>query len=159
MDAMTKIYMYYNNICDCIEKEKLELLNPEEMRYFPYISPTAMFKFRWQVMRCILQLRYLEEEVISEYLEHLDDDPLLCDITAKMEPTELQLMLIYFLNMNLCMDSISFKYRCLLLACQYNNKRYLTEFMNEFASRFDELEIPHQLPTFTPENLPTISLK
>ena len=91
-------------------------------------------------------------------MNHLDSDEQLLNVCEEVKDEDLQLFLISFVELNIDTDSLEITYQKLLNSYRSHRLDELANHLNTFVSRLTAVKIEHQLPTFTPENLPHIKL-
>ena len=147
----------YDNICNNYEVEKKEINSITATDMFPYLNVPLMSLLRRQAFRCVLSIRDLGL-YMNSYLEHLDNDGYLLDICGTIIDEDIQMLLISYVELNIDINAQQADYLSLLRSFRNHNLDALAKHLNQFTKKLTDFDIEHQLPEFTPNNLPPIVL-
>ena len=125
----------------------------------PYFKPFFLTVLRRWAFRCILALQDLFPARIGQFLDNLNNDEALLNVAEETtEDVDLQLFLISFVELNIDTETIELEYQGLLSAYKNHQPQKLADQLNDFVGRLTFADIEHQLPVFSPDNLPQIDL-
>ena len=124
---------------------------------FPYFNVPLMSLLRRQAFRCILSIKDLGP-YMDEYLEHLDDDGHLLNICEIPDDKDIQLLLMSYIELHIDINNQQAEYLSLLRSFRNHEMDALAQHLNMFVKKLTDSDIEHQLPEFTPDNLPPIEL-
>ncbi len=157
LQCVYNIKSSYEKICKKFHVEEHEIMSIDNLLSFPFIKPTLFPIIRRQVLKCILSIRHLDED-INKYLEHLDSDEMLLNICEKMKDQDMQLFFISFVELNIDIEAIEILFWGAHKNYKENDKEILTKRLNTFLAQIKEAGINHEIPDFTEDNLPNIEL-
>lgn len=157
LQCVFNINSSYDNLCKKFHVERHEILNVDDMTRFPFINPTLFPIIRRQVLKCILSIRHLDDD-INKFLEHLDSDEILLNICEAMHDHDMQLFFISFVELNIDIEAIEITLWGIHKNYKENNKEPIAKRLNEFLKQIREAGINHDIPDFTEDNLPKIKL-
>ena len=95
---------------------------------------------------------------MNNYLEHLDSDDYLLNICETIHDEDIQLFLISYIELHLDINNQQAEYLSLLRSFRNHELDALAQHLNMFVKKLTDSDIEHQLPEFTPDNLPPIEL-
>lgn len=148
----------YDNICNKYEVDKKEINSITATDMFPYLNVPLMSLLRRQAFRCVLSIKDLGS-YMKDYLEHLDNDGYLLNISETVvRDGDIQMLLISYIELNIDLNIQQTDYLSLLRSFWNHDLDVLANHLNEFAKKLTDSDIEHQLPEFTPDNLPPIEL-
>lgn len=148
----------YDAICSRYGIEKKEIASLDSIGIFPYIKVSLLTLLRRQAVRCLLSIKDVDSHIQDEFLNNLDNDEQLLNICEIIRDADIQLFLISFVELNLDIEAIEQTYLSLLEAYKKRNMDVLAGHLNESVRRLTDVGIEHQLPEFSSENLPQMSL-
>lgn len=159
--ALCKCYNNFISVYDNLSKDnrvKKVKISAESIELFPYVNVPALSLWRRHALRCILSLKDVHPVIKDHYLANLDNDERLLDICEGVSHQDLQLLLILFVELNINLDVLEKANLSILNSFMKNDRRSLANCLNLFADRLNEACIDHQLPIFTADTLPQITL-
>lgn len=157
LQCLCNLRSSYDEICRCHNMVKREIAQVEGKDMFPYFRVSLIPLLRKQIFRCLLDIRELCPQ-INDFLGCLESDEQLLNICEEIEDQDLQLFLISYVEFNIDTDSILIDHQKLLKAIRNHEMAPLVDRINTFVSKLSNIEIEHQLPEFTKDSLPKISL-
>ena len=137
--------------------DKKEITPVSAHDLFPYFNVPLMSLLRRQAFRCILSIKDLGP-YMDEYLEHLDDDGHLLNICEIPDDKDIQLLLMSYIELHIDINNQQAEYLSLLRSFRNHELDALAQHLNMFVKKLTDSDIEHQLPEFTPDNLPPIEL-
>ena len=137
--------------------DKKEITPVSAHDLFPYLNVPLMSLLRRQAFRCVLSIKDLGP-YMNNYLEHLDSDDYLLNICETVHDEDIQLLLISYIELNIDLNIQQTDYLSSLRSFWTHDLDVLANYLNEFAKKLTDSDIEHQLPEFTPDNLPPIEL-
>lgn len=147
----------YEALCGSFGLRKFEIAQVEILDLYPYFKVELIPVLRLQAFRCLLSIKDVCPEV-SEFMGCLESDEQLLDVCEKVVDEEIQLFLISYVELNIDIDSMLISLQNMLRSYWRKDLTPLAEFLNEFVGRLTHAGIDHQLPEFTKDSLPKISL-
>lgn len=147
----------YDMICKKYEVEKKDINSITATDMFPYLNVPLMSLLRRQAFRCVLSIKDLGP-YMNNYLEHLDSDDYLLNICETIHDEDIQLFLISYIELHLDINNQQAEYLSLLRSFRNHELDALAQHLNMFVKKLTDSDIEHQLPEFTPDNLPPIEL-
>ena len=155
LQCVVNLNAAYDAVCIRYKNKKTELTTIESMNLFPYIKASSLPLLRKQGLRCLLSVKDVDPRINDKYLNCLESDEQLLNVCEEISNDEdLQLLLITYVELNIDIETLTFEYRSLMNAYRNKDPQPLAAHLNEFAGRLSKAGIDHQLPEFTPENLP-----
>lgn len=148
----------YDNICAKFGIVPQRLMTIDELMQSPYIKVSTLALLRQQAFRCLLSLKDINPIINDKFLNTLDSDEGLLNISEEIKDQDVQLFLISFVELNIDADTLEFKYQELLSAYKHQRMAALARRLNEYLDRLTEAGIKHQFSYFTPKDLPFISV-
>ena len=94
----------------------------------------------------------------DKVLNVLESDETLLNVWEEIKDKDIQLFLVSFVELNIDLDTLEYKYQNLLRSFTHHQWEHLANCLNNYIGRLSGAGINHQLPEFTPENLPPITL-
>ena len=120
----------------------------------PYVKMSTLTFFR-----CLLAIRNLDPVIEDDFLANLDDDSLLLDIVPKISDSDILSLLIAFVSMNIDIRNLMiYIYQPLFKSYQNQQLDFLTSHLNQYIGTITDMGIEHELPVFTSDSLPVITL-
>lgn len=158
MQCIVNLNYSYERFCkqNDLEHQGMVEVSPQDMA--PYVNAPLMPSLRRQAFKCLLSIRDVEPLIKEKFMNHLDSDEQLLNVCEEVKDEDLQLFLISFVELNIDTDSLEITYQKLLNSYRSHRLDELANHLNDFVGRLTAVKIEHQLPTFTPENLPHIEL-
>lgn len=148
----------YRIICHRYYVTPRDLFTVETLDFFPYIKVKDLSLLRQQGLRCMLSVRDIEPAIRTDYLDNLRDDKALLDICEQIKDQDMQLFLISLVELNIDIESLEINSLQLLRSYRSQNFVPLIEYLNAFVNRLTKTDVKHNLPLYTPENLPRIDM-
>lgn len=148
----------YKTICKKYGINPKEIPSLESIGLFPYIKVSDMAHLRRQGFRALLSIKDVDSAIHEKFLNCLDSDEKLLNVCEEIKDQDIQLFLISFVELNIDIETLEISTLNLLKAYRNNNLEPLAAHLNEFVIRLERLNIQHDLPLFTTENLPPINL-
>ena len=158
LQCLVNLSSSYDKLCRQYDIDKKELLPVEEIEKFPYIKVSTLALLRRQAFRCLLSIRNIDTLITEKFLNNLNSDDELLNICEMIKGQDLQLFLISFVELNIDSDSLEIEYQKLKKAYLTNDLTPLASYLNDYRDRLSEVGLNHQLPMFSPDNLPSIDL-
>jgi len=155
LQCLVNLNASYKALCDTYELERKDILDFGRLDILPFFKPSLIPVFRREIFCCLLSLRGVSPQ-IDKFLGCLDSDEKLLNLCEEVEDEDLQLFLISFVEYNIDTDSLLLTYRDLWRSCRNHDLAPLSQYFNEFLSKVSDLQIEHQIPEYTSENLPRI---
>ena len=157
IENFENIVSSYNNICHKYEVDRKVICPLEPLDLYPYIKISPLVQLRKQVFRCLLSIKDIDPNIRDKYLECLDSDDNMLQICVEIKDEDIQLFLISFVAINLCIETLETVSLSLLRAYRNNNLQPLADHLNDCVGRLTKLGIKHSFPQFSTENLPPIN--
>ena len=157
LQCLCNLRSSYDEICRCHNMVKREIAQVEGKDMFPYFRVSLIPLLRKQIFRCLLDIRELCPQ-INDFLGCLESDEQLLNICEEIEDQDLQLFLISYVEFNIDTDSILIDHQKLLRSIRNRDMSPLADRINAFVNKLTNIEIEHQLPEFTKDSIPKISL-
>ena len=157
--AMINFRDSYQEYCDKSGIKPRDFTLPDELSFLSCIPAQTLRLIRRQLVCCLLSLRDAHPLIRKEFLTHLSSDEFLLTLVEKIPDQDLQLALISFVEINIDIESLEFKYRNLYNAYHRGDVAPLCTFLNDLAQSFSEAGIPHHLPHYTLDNPPQLKPK
>ena len=157
LQAVVNLRASYGNYCKKIGLQKERISKVEGKKLLPYMNLSLLVQIKKQVFRCILSLRDAHPS-INVYLEKLDSDTDLLDVCETVEDVDLQLFLISFVEINIDVHDQIQKIQEQFEHYKNHEFDMLADILNDYAEKMKSINIEHNLPTFTSDNLPEILL-
>ena len=148
----------YNDICEHYKVERQELSPLEPSEQYPYLSVSALVRIRKQALKCLLSIKDIDPIIRDQFLNELDNDKNLLDISEKIKNQGIQLFIISFVELNIDIEAWEIITLSLLRAFRNGNLTRLAEHLNASVKRLTDAGIKHRFPTYTADNLPPIKL-
>ncbi|MBP5361173.1 MAG: sel1 repeat family protein [Bacteroidaceae bacterium] len=159
IESTKKLRSTYTIICD---KHKItpETITPiDALIHYPYIKTSAMVSLRKQSLKCLLSVKDYYSVINDTLLDNLyDTDNIISNIIVKIEDEDLLDFILSFFEFNVDINVIILRYQNLLHSYKSQQLETLARTLNDFSERLTDTFINHQLPLFTPDNLPPIDL-
>ena len=152
--AMINFRESYNACCEKYGIKQRDFTLPDELSFLSSIPAHTLCLIRRQLVCCLLSLRDVHPLIRKDFLTHLSNDEFLLNVSEKLPNQDLQLALISFIEINIDLDSLEFKYRNLYNAYHRGDFAPLCTFLNDFAHSLSSAGIPHHLPHYTLDNPP-----
>lgn len=146
----------YDAICDNFNVEKQEISQVDDKDMFPYFKVSLIPLLRLQAFRCVLSIRDIDP-IITEFLNNLGSDEEALNVCEIVRNQDIQLFLISFVEFNIDTDTILIDHQQSLRSYRDHDLRPLVHRLNNFVRKITDAGIEHQLPDYTPDNLPPIS--
>ena len=149
----------YSELCehdDSITEQ--HITSPNDISIFPYVSMQSLSMYRREIVRCLLSAINVAPIVRDEFLQHLDDSEELCNIAEKATDDDLQFLLINYVDIQLEIEIMQMRQQQLYNAYLDGKYERLCTYLNQHVQAFTQAGIPHNLPHFTPSNLPKLSI-
>ncbi len=158
MQCLVNLDYSYKETCKKygVDIKEMTQVQPKDM--IPYFNIPLMALLRRQAFRCLLSLKDIEPLVKDQFLNHLDSDEQLLNVSEEVKDQDLQLFLISFVELNIDTDTLELKYQKLLNSYRSHRLDELANHLNEYVRSLTTAQIEHDLPEFTSENLPHIEL-
>ena len=157
LQCLLNLRSSYDAICRCHKMVKREIAQVEGKDVFPFFRVPLIPLIRKQIFRCLLDIRGLCPQ-INDFLGCLESDEQLLNICEEIEDQDIQLFLISYVEFNIDTDSILIDHQKLLKAIRNHEMAPLVDRINTFVCKLTNIEVEHQLPEFTKDSLPKISL-
>ena len=158
MQCLVNLNYSYERFCKHNDLEHQGMAEVSLKDMVPYVNAPLMPSLKRQAFRCLLSIRDVDSLVKDKFMNHLNSDEQLLDVCEEVRDEDLQLFLISFVELNIDTDALEFTYQKLLNSYRSHCLDELANHLNDFVGRLTAVKIEHQLPTFTPENLPHIEL-
>lgn len=158
LQAIVNYTAAYNKICANHGIEKKDMLTLYDIDILPYINVSVLSLLRQQVVRCLLSIKDVDPLISEKYLNHLDTDEELLNISELARNSDIQLFLITYVEINLDIEAIELEYLNMLHSYRRNDLNPLVSYLNDFVRRMSESGIEHNLPRYNSANLPPIDL-
>lgn len=148
----------YDKICQRYDVERKNIYTLESLDLYPYIKIPSLVELRKQAFRCLLSIKDIDPNIQDKYLECLDSDEKLLNVSEDVNDQDIQLFLISFVELNIDIEALELTSLSLLHAYRNNNLQPLAEHLNDYVNRLKKAGIKNYLPNYTLENLPLIDL-
>lgn len=157
LQCIVNLNAAYDAVCIRYKIKKKELSTIESMDLFPYIKVSYLPLLRKQGLKCLLSVKDVDPRINDKFLNCLESDEQLLNVCEEISiDGDLQEFLIMFVELNIDIECLTFYYRSLMNAYRSKDLKVLAAHLNEFTDRLSKAGINHQLPEFTPKNLPSI---
>lgn len=158
LQCIVNLTSAYDTICERYNVEKKEIAHLDPPDLLPYIKVSFMTQIRRQAFRCLLSIKDIDPRIADDFLNNLDNEEQLLNINEEIKDKDVQLFLISFVELNIDIETIMLDLHVLLNSYRDHQLNTLAKHLNVFVRRLTDTGIKHQLPEFTPENLPPIKL-
>lgn len=146
----------YHNLCTRYEIEPETMPSLDKTKLMPYFPSTLAQYYNMQSLRCFLSL-FSSQCKASEKLHALTDEEIL-DHAEQETDEDLQLFLIEYVELHIEIEDVMTKNHSTCCAYKKGDAESLAEALNQHKKRLDALNIKNELPEFSKDNLPEISL-
>lgn len=148
----------YDKICHKYDVERKDIYTLESLDLYPYIKIPSLVELRKQAFRCVLSIKDVDSNIRDRYLECLDNDEELLNVSETIKDEDIQLFLISFVELNIDIETLELTSLSLLHA--YRNKDFqpLIDHLNNCVNRLTSSGIKHSFPVYSAENIPPIDL-
>lgn len=154
VNCMQNCSKMYENVCkrhcNVVKKEPP---SSHGQSLFPRIPLSTLQQWRRQVFQCMLSVRDVEPGVMERFLMSLASTQELLDVCERVRDGQLQTFLIYFVEMNIDICAVEKQYQNLFMLYRENRLDLLCDHLNYFVQKLTDANIPHQLSTFTPDDI------
>lgn len=158
MQCIVNLSASYKSVCNNFKIVPKELMTIETMELSPYIKAQTFVLLRKQAFRCLLSIKDTDSVIQDKVLNVLESDETLLNVWEEIKDKDIQLFLVSFVELNIDLDTLEYKYQNLLRSFTHHQWEHLANCLNNYIGRLSDAGIKHQLPEFTPENLPPITL-
>lgn len=151
----------FKKICQRYPANKIAIIETDISNIIPYVKMSTITLFRKQAFRCLLAIKDLDPVIEDEFLANLGDDNQLLDIASMFcnADPDIASLLIAFISLNIDIRNLMiYIYQPLLKSYQKQQFDFLVSHLNQYVQSITDMDIEHDLPEFTKENLPEITL-
>lgn len=148
----------YDKICQKYDVERKDIYTLESLDLYPYIKIPSLVELRKQAFRCLLSIKDTDPNIQDKYLECLDSDEKLLNVSEEVKDQDIQLFLISFVELNIDIEALELTSLSLLQAYRNNNLQPLADHLNDYVERLKKAGIKNHLPYYTLGLLPPIDL-
>lgn len=151
----------FKKICQRYPANKIAIIETDISDIIPYVKMSTITLFRKQAFRCLLAIKDLDPVIEEEFLTNLGDDNQLLDIASMFcnADPDIASLLIAFISLNIDIRNLMiYIYQPLLKSYQKQQFDFLASHLNQYVQSITDMDIEHDLPEFTKENLPEITL-
>lgn len=156
--CIDNITLSYKIICKKFGIKPQKIFTIDSSALYPYIKVSDLVLLRQQGFRALLSVRDIDPVIQEKFMKSLDSDEKLLNICEEIEDQDVQLFLIYFVELNIDIESLEITSLRLLQCYRRNRLALLVRHLNAFVDRLNKAGFKNQLPIYTPELLPPIDL-
>ena len=158
LQAIVNYTSSYYQICADRGIERKDMLTIKDFDVLPYIDIHVLSLLRQQAVRCLLSIKDVNPIISKKYLNHLDNNEKLLNISELIMDNDILLFLISYVEINLNIEAIESKYLNMLSSYRRNIMAPTILYYYEFLYRMSKSGIEHNLPRYTSTTLPPIDL-
>lgn len=147
----------YNAICRRHKIVMREIAQVDESDMYPYFRVSLIPLLRKQIFGCLLSMREICPQT-NEFLGCLESDEQLLNICEEIDDQDIQLFFISFVEFNIDTDSLLIDLQKQFRSLRNHDLNPLANRLNAFVCKLTNMDFEHQLPEFTKDSLPKISL-
>ena len=151
----------FKKICQRYPANKIAIIETDISDIIPYVKMSTITLFRKQAFRCLLVIKDLDPVIEDEFLANLGDDNQLLDIASMFcnADPDIASLLIAFISLNIDIRNLMiYIYQPLLKSYQNQQLDFLASHLNQYIQTITDMGIEHNLPEFSLEDLPEISI-
>lgn len=151
----------FKKICQRYPANKIAIIETDISSIIPYVKMSTITLFRKQAFRCLLAIKDLDPVIEDEFLANLGDDNQLLDIASMFcnADPDIASLLIAFISLNIDIRNLMiYIYQPLLKSYQNQQLDFLASHLNQYIQTITDMGIEHNLPEFSLEDLPEISI-
>lgn len=155
--AITNFIYAYDQLCQQYPTIRKEPISFSFKQVVPFCSAIEIQQYCMQSMKALISVRGVFDNWL-QVLDNLGEPNKLIDLAEATSDDTLQLLLLSYVELQLSADDI-FQYVSRLQTLYFDvNKQGIADELNAYVERLRQNGIAHQLPRFTPDNIPAGSV-